>query len=205
LTAPDLGSEVNCLIKPISPSHILSILSEYNDPEERKHGKINLATTPKDSEETIPKSEINTSEIDTKEVSNIQDKQPQTVFVVDDNEINRIVGKGILGALPVTIETAINGEDLLEKLQKLSPLTQLPVILMDCQMPILDGYAATRLIREGKAGDWLQNTPIIAMTADAMNENKIECKTAGMDDFIAKPFDPEKLKQLVSQWSNKKP
>ena len=74
---------------------------------------------------------------------------------------------------------------------------------MDCQMPTLDGYTATRLIREGDAGDWLKNTPIIAMTADVMNDNRKECTEAGMNDFIGKPFDPEKLKALIVKWSQK--
>lgn len=132
------------------------------------------------------------------------EQEEQSVFVVDDNEINLIVAQGILGSLPIMLDTASNGEDILTKLRALNLQNNLPVILMDCQMPIMDGYTATRLIREGKAGDWLKNAPIIAMTADAMTENKAECEAAGMDDFIGKPFDPEKLKALVSQWSYKK-
>ena len=132
-------------------------------------------------------------------------EQSQIVFVVDDNEINRIVGQGILNTLSMSIKTAVNGEDLVNQLKDLQPSINLPIILMDCQMPVLDGYAATRLIREGQAGEWLKNIPIIAMTADVMNDNRKECKEAGMNDFIGKPFDPEKLKTLILQWSQNSP
>lgn len=128
----------------------------------------------------------------------------QKIFVVDDNEINQIVAQGILAAINVDIDTASDGEDIIKKLKQLDQSSVLPVILMDCQMPIMNGYEATRLIREGKVGEWLKSVPIIALTADAMDQNIEECKRAGMDDFLGKPFDPESLKEKVLSWSNKK-
>tara|TARA_R110002072_G_C7976558_1_gene535547 strand:+ start:13659 stop:16724 length:3066 start_codon:yes stop_codon:yes gene_type:complete len=127
----------------------------------------------------------------------------QTVFIVDDNDINQIVAKGILSALNLNIDTAINGKDIIEKLQHIKQSNVLPVVLMDCQMPIMNGYEATRLIREGKAGEWLKSIPIIALTADAMDQNLEECKAAGMNDFLGKPFDPEVLKEMVLHWAFK--
>jgi CheY-like chemotaxis protein len=187
------------LTKPILPSTLTEIIinPEVSINKQKQHiAKVDSSQPSLTQENFIP------TESDT----NNQTKEgQQRVFVVDDNEINLIVGKGILNDLPLIIDSANNGEDILEKLKALPTLDYLPIVLMDCQMPIMDGYTATRLIREGKAGDWLKNAPIIAMTADAMTENRAECKEAGMDDFIGKPFDPKKLKDLVLKWSQKKP
>lgn len=202
----------NCLFegsyitKPILPSELKSFIlhpekasikqERYSNIESPDIANELVTQTNSGNESTTPADSL---------LENNTDKIEQKVFVVDDNEINLIVGKGILNDLPATIDTADNGEDILEKLKALPTQDYLPVILMDCQMPTMDGYTATRLIREGKAGEWLKDTPIIAMTADAMTENREECKAAGMNDFIGKPFDPEKLKALVKHWSHKKP
>ena len=201
----DVMLEANFLTKPILPSKLEFFISHPDQP----------TTQPEQDNRFIDSNIIKRYMIQTNlnneneahERPNLEgntEKLEQTVFVVDDNEINLIVGKGILNDLPITIETAVNGEDILKKLKALPIQNVLPVILMDCQMPAMDGYTATRLIRKGEAGDWLKNAPIIAMTADAMTENKAECKEAGMNDFIGKPFDPDTLKALVMKWWQKK-
>lgn len=193
--------EGSFITKPILPSALEAIMSPSDEPI------VNQAQSSAIKNHSSTKSNVSrlTNSSSVQATQNKPGKEQQMIFVVDDNEINLIVGSGILSVLPANIETASNGEDILAKLTDLPVLPHLPVILMDCQMPIMDGYKATRLIREGKAGDWLKNTPIIAMTADAMTENKADCTAAGMDDFIGKPFDPETLKALVLQWSHKKP
>ena len=204
--ANEFKLEGNFITKPILPSELESVITYPDGPlinQEQDSSSIGSDTP---ISNTTQASLNNESEaLANPLLENNTEKIEQLVFVVDDNEINLIVGKGILNDLPVTIDTAVNGEDILEKLKALASQNSLPVILMDCQMPTMDGYTATRLIREGKAGDWLKDTPIIAMTADAMTENRAECKEAGMNDFIGKPFDPEKLKALVMQWAQKKP
>lgn len=127
------------------------------------------------------------------------------VFVVDDNEINRIVGSGILSVLPVKLETAISGLDLLNKLRSIPINSAHILILMDCQMPEIDGYEATRQIRSGNAGEWLKQIKIIAVTSDVMPYNKAQCEEAGMNGFISKPFDPDNLKEVVLDWIQKNP
>ncbi len=179
--------ELLTLSKPILPSQLLTVFSNKqietkSTPHAFKPDKTMTQSTQEHRDEKL---------------------LHQHVFIVDDNEINRVVVKKLLSQLCETIETANNGEDVLEKLKKLRPSDSFPIILMDCQMPIIDGYTCTRLIREGKAGAWLKDVPIIAMTADAMTENQKDCKEAGMDDFIEKPIYPDKLKEKISFWSQK--
>jgi len=77
------------------------------------------------------------------------------------------------------------------------------MILMDCQMPILDGYETTKAIRSGKVGSRYQSIPIIAMTANAMNGDREKCLASGMDDYITKPLDHSVVQAVLSEWQDK--
>ena len=117
------------------------------------------------------------------------------ILLVEDNLINQEVALGILNSLELTADIAENGLAALNILNEKS----YDVVLMDCQMPEMDGYAATRAIRLGKT---LQPTiPIIAMTANAMKGDKEKCLTAGMDDYLSKPIDPQQLIEKINEWS----
>lgn len=91
-----------------------------------------------------------------------------------------------------------NGQQALEALQ--GAKAHFDLILMDCQMPVMDGYEATRRIRAGEAGERYQQTPIIALTANAMKGDRDTCIAAGMNDYISKPFNESELRQKVWQW-----
>ncbi|WP_162266437.1 ATP-binding protein [Paraglaciecola hydrolytica] len=136
-----------------------------------------------------------------------QDNQDQphrySLLIVDDNEINRFVAQGLLEKFPIDVFTAVNGLEALEYLKSVKDDRQLDLILMDCQMPIMDGFEATKSIRQGKAGQHATNIPIIAMTAGAMSGDKDSCIQAGMNDFISKPLDVELFEQKVMQWLEK--
>jgi len=136
-----------------------------------------------------------------------QDNQDQphrySVLIVDDNEINRFVAQGLLEQFPINIYTAANGAEAVECLKNMKDDMQLDLVLMDCQMPIMDGFKATQLIRQGEAGQHATNIPIIAMTAGAMSGDKDSCIQAGMNDFISKPLDVESFEQKVMQWLEK--
>jgi CheY-like chemotaxis protein len=92
------------------------------------------------------------------------------------------------------VQVAANGEEAVQ----MSADGAFDVIFMDCQMPTLDGYAATAAIRR-REGD-AQRTPIVAMTANAMPGDRERCITAGMDDYIAKPIDDAVLRQALDKW-----
>lgn len=121
-----------------------------------------------------------------------------SILIVDDNEINQIVAAGLLESLPVTIKTASNGQEALDILNNASATFDL--ILMDCQMPIMDGFEATESIRQGKAGSENCQINIIAMTAGAMSGDKEACLQSGMNDFIIKPLDGINFRCKISSW-----
>jgi signal transduction histidine kinase/ActR/RegA family two-component response regulator len=121
------------------------------------------------------------------------------ILLVEDNRINQIVATTILSKLKLKADIANNGIKAIEKLK----LTSYDLILMDCQMPEMDGYETTRAIRAGKAGKEHQDIHIIAMTANAMKGDKEKCINAGMSDYLAKPIDIDKLHQKLSIWAKK--
>lgn len=115
------------------------------------------------------------------------------VLVVDDNEVNRRVACGYLRKMGFTCDIAENGQQALEAVQANAYV----MVFMDCQMPLMDGYEATRRIRE-----WLEGRPlpIIAVTANAMEGDREKCLAAGMDDYLAKPLRRESLEKTVEHW-----
>lgn len=110
------------------------------------------------------------------------------IMVVDDNAINRLVVTRLLTKMGFTAVTAGNGQEALDALR--SEPEAFGLVLMDCMMPILDGYQATRIIRASLDCPY-SKIPIIAMTANAMKGEKENCIQAGMDDYISKPFDKD--------------
>jgi CheY-like chemotaxis protein len=115
------------------------------------------------------------------------------VLVVDDEPVNREVAKMLLEDIGLRVDTAEDGGQAIARARQ----TAYVAILMDMQMPTLDGLEATRRIRELPAH---AATPILAMTANAFAEDKAQCLEAGMDDFLIKPFDPETLFALLLRW-----
>ncbi|WP_028456128.1 ATP-binding protein [Chitinilyticum litopenaei] len=105
------------------------------------------------------------------------------VLVVDDNLINQKVAGQMLKKLGATVSLAGNGEEALSACRTAA----FALILMDCQMPVMDGLDATRALRQGAAGEHYLRCPIIAMTANAMSGDREACLAAGMDDFLPKP------------------
>ncbi|MFL0809209.1 MAG: PAS domain-containing protein [Agarilytica sp.] len=121
------------------------------------------------------------------------------ILVVDDNEINRVVTKGLLEEHRLDSELAENGEEALNKLLA-SPSGQYKLILMDVQMPVMNGYEATQKIRAGHCGEQLKGVTIVAMTANAMVGDKEKCLEAGMNDYLAKPLDPAEFEKTLKRY-----
>ena len=115
------------------------------------------------------------------------------ILLVEDNEFNQLVANDYLKFTGAEVVIANNGQEALEALRE----GTWHLVLMDVQMPVMDGIAATRQIRQQAV--W-QALPIIAMTAHALPEERQRCFDAGMNDFITKPFDPQGLYQTLTQW-----
>jgi PAS domain S-box-containing protein len=115
------------------------------------------------------------------------------VLLVEDNPVNQMLMCRILEKLGADVSVADNGEAAIAKLTA----TPFEVVLMDCQMPVLDGYEATRRIRAGAAGASAKTIPIIALTAHALSGDRERCVAAGMNDYLTKPIDAGKLKILL--------
>ena len=116
----------------------------------------------------------------------------------DRGKANRAVIEAILKKQGLHHESAQHGEEAVERIAAgLRP----DLILMDCQMPVLDGYTAATLIREWERTSGTPRVPIIALTASAFEEDRQKCLASGMDDFLTKPVNVETLKAAIAKWS----
>ena len=163
-------------------------------------GLANTALTHQLSSEQVEVEEVN-------DVSEIDDKtqwmDKTHVLLVEDNKVNQLVALKILNKLGVKTEVAENGQLAIERIKSCSVEKPFNVVLMDCQMPEMDGYQATQAIRLGEAGDDYANIPIIAMTANAMQGDKQKCLDVGMSDYITKPIVEAKIIEKLKEWSLK--
>ncbi len=120
------------------------------------------------------------------------------ILLVEDNRVNQMVAKGVLGKVGIECDIAGNGKEAVEQLLKHPD--HFALILMDIQMPEMDGYQATQAIRRGDAGDSLKEITIIAMTANAMRGDREKCLEAGMNDYLAKPINKNAVVEKLTFW-----
>ena len=132
-----------------------------------------------------------------------QDKFDASVLLAEDNPVNQEVALSMLETLGCRVEIASNGREALEAVSR----TGFDLILMDCQMPEMDGYQATEAIRESERtpGEEKERIPIVALTAHAMEGDRDRCLAAGMDDYLAKPFSQGQLNEILGRWLNREP
>ena len=116
------------------------------------------------------------------------------VLLVEDNDMNQIVASEIMRDQGLVVDIAENGAIALEMVQE----SGYDIVLMDMQMPVMDGLEATVAIRQL---DGFETLPIVAMTANAMEQDRERCLAAGMNDFVSKPIDPEQLWRVLLQWA----
>ncbi|MCU7932736.1 MAG: response regulator [Candidatus Thiodiazotropha sp. (ex Codakia rugifera)] len=133
---------------------------------------------------------------DDEKIQSLHTKLAGRVLVVEDNPVNQAVVKKMLekaGLSPITANDGVEAMDALHE-------EQFDVVLMDCQMPRMDGYEATEAIRERETNQGLMHTPVIAMTANAMLGDRERCLAVGMDDYLSKPVKPAQLENMLRQW-----
>lgn len=119
------------------------------------------------------------------------------VLLVEDNEVNREVALGLLTALGFTVDVADHGAGAVDMYSR----RRWDAILMDCQMPVMNGFEATAEIRTIEARHSLTRVPVIALTANAMEGDRERCIAAGMDDFVPKPFTGAQLQAVLAKWT----
>ncbi|MES2656605.1 MAG: response regulator [Bacteroidota bacterium] len=134
-------------------------------------------------------------EINNKQKNNLKDLKGLKILVVEDNQINQILAKQLLTKWQIEVDMADNGLIALEKLK----LKNYDLILMDLQMPEMDGYETTIAIRSGQINGIDKNIPVIALTADAFAETKKQALLTGMNDFVTKPFKQDELFLKISK------
>ena len=118
------------------------------------------------------------------------------VLLVEDNPVNLEVGLSMLDALGCTVTTAGNGVEALDEMRR----RQFAVVLMDCQMPEMDGFEATRQRRQLEGSEKLEPATIIALTANAVAGDRERCLGVGMDDYLTKPFTLEQIREMLLRW-----
>ena len=148
-----------------------------------------------------------TSNLDSKTVKR-EDSRPNLpqysgarILLVEDNLVNQEVANATLQQFHCTVEIANNGQEALNLLEQ----NVYDLVLMDCQMPVMDGFRATELIRERerravKSGKSVRRLPIVALTAHAISGDRDRCVAAGMDDYLSKPFARESLIAILNRW-----
>ena len=176
-----------CVFKPISPTALGHAVARASEP-----ARVGLKPPPEHTANTSP----------------TRHGQPASaplalrnrhVLLVEDNEFNQIVATELLGVVAgMHVSIANNGQDALDRLQSAA----FDAVLMDVQMPGMDGHQATALIR---AQPHLRELPIIAMTAHAMVRDREKCLASGMNDYIAKPFNPAELFAVLERWTSTRP
>ena len=117
------------------------------------------------------------------------------LLLAEDNQVNQRLAVAVLTRMGYTVDVVDNGVKALAA----AMTGQYAMVLMDCQMPEMDGYEATRAIRMAEAGSG-RHLPIAAMTANAMEGDREKCLEAGMDDYVSKPISLERLQEVLDAW-----
>ncbi|MCK1793308.1 hybrid sensor histidine kinase/response regulator [Pseudomonas violetae] len=118
------------------------------------------------------------------------------ILVAEDNSISTKVIRGMLGKLNLQPDTASNGEEALQAMKA----QRYDLVLMDCEMPVLDGFSATQQLRAWEVGNQRMRTPVVALTAHILAEHKERARQAGMDGHMAKPVELSQLRELIEHW-----
>lgn len=123
------------------------------------------------------------------------------VLLVEDNPVNQEVGRTMMEAFGCHVDVASNGHEVLDRIES----ARYDIVFMDCQMPVMDGLEATRLIRQREKQQGKPKVTIVAITAHVTDEDRSRCLDAGMDDYLGKPFRMQDLSHMMQKWRIKIP
>ncbi len=183
----DAGADA-CLIKPITRQHMLDTLAHVLD--DNMHGK----------KHTIITSDISTSMSARKLLAGNSILQGSHILLVEDNKVNMEIMSKILSMFGCQVTVAENGLIAVEAVRTRS----FDLIFMDCQMPEMDGFEAARIIVSLKAEGKIDPVPIVALTANALKEDRERCLESGMDDYLSKPVRKSSLEAILLKWLREK-
>ncbi len=141
------------------------------------------------------------SQKNTDSIDNLKDEHTH-VLLVEDNSINLAVATAMLEKMGCNVATAANGKEAVDMVLDMSEASPFDLIFMDCQMPIMDGFEATKVIKEMMHSGRVMDCPIIALTANAMKGDREKCLKAGMDDYLPKPIKEPELHEVLTRWQN---
>jgi len=187
-----------CFPKPATTSDLFDALSILS--VEQQQGSNYAKTAGRDSPEDIDQTLTDSSEPDSEKITWPDNLR---LLLVEDNRVNQLVAKGILNRFNMQPVIAANGLEALRIMQQAPEDEPFTLILMDCQMPEMDGYETSREIRSGKAGERYLQIPIIALTANAMQGDKEKCLDAGMSDYLSKPMNKSQVYDKLVEWISK--
>ena len=169
----------SCLTKPVRQSALLDALMDALHPEqERARQAARPQTAPSFAQSSLPRD--------------------LRILLAEDNETNQLVTESILQSEGLQCDLAVNGVEAVALAQS----RDYDLILMDCQMPEMDGYTATRQIRALGESSLAASIPIVALTASATVGERDACLAAGMDDYLTKPIEPGRLLQIIGKWTS---
>lgn len=185
------------LVKPVKQSRLLNcILNTLTSSTNSVVPTVDHFSAAVSSSALLPQTQDETAIASKNTPSTLQKKQPKLkLLLVEDNVVNQKVTLNQLKNLGYSADVAANGKEALQMLE------QIPydLIFMDCQMPVLDGYGATQEIRRIEGNT--RHTIVVALTANAMREDRVRCIYAGMDDYLSKPILKDKLATKLRYWS----
>jgi two-component system, sensor histidine kinase len=121
---------------------------------------------------------------------------PLQVLLAEDTEMNRMLVRILLTRMGFEVDEAENGQQAVEALAR----KRYDLVLMDCMMPVMDGYEATRILRAREAEAGQERVPVIALTASAIAGDRERCRQAGMDDYLSKPFQVDDFTAIVQRY-----
>jgi CheY-like chemotaxis protein len=198
------GIGLTTRIRKLNPSLPVILLSSIGDERAKENSGLFSSTLTKPVKHTVlqkhiliqlKQGNVPTEAVEVKKKLSVDfsKKYPLTILLADDNPVNQKLAERVLAKLGYQSDKAVNGQEAFE----ISCQKHYDMILMDVQMPIMDGLEATKLIRTNKGAQPI----IIAMTANAMQGDREQCLQAGMDDYISKPIKVEELVDMLEKWA----